>query len=195
MVKYPEEYKALKKEALDCERCHLRQQCKQVVIGEGSLENKIMFIGEGPGADEDRLGRPFVGRAGQLLDKMLAAVGIERKDVYISNIVKCRPPGNRQPTFSEADTCSPILISEIKIIDPKVIVPLGSVALKYLLDKDASITRQRGKWKNRGKYYFLPTFHPAYLLRNNNMKKNAWHDFKMIRKAVDRINEIEKQNA
>ena len=193
LIKYPNNnYQKLRKKALKCERCKLREGCKQVVMGEGSLENKIMFIGEGPGANEDKIGRPFVGKAGNLLDKIMDSVDINREDVYISNIIKCRPPNNRTPSISEAKACMPILKSEIEIIDPKVIITLGSTALKYLIDQDMSITRNRGQWIERGKYYILPTFHPAYLLRNPNAKKAVWRDFKLISKAIDRINELKK---
>lgn len=194
LIKYPDDsHKKLKEKALSCERCHLRSQCKQVVMGEGSAKNKVMFIAEGPGADEDRIGRPFVGRAGKLLDRIFDAANIVRDEIYITNIVKCRPKNNRVPTKSEAEACMPILKSEVKLIDPKVIVPLGSTALKYLVDQNMAITRDRGKWIKRGKYYILPTFHPAYLLRNANMKKPAWEDFKLIKKSIDRINELKKE--
>mgnify|MGYP006281857341 CR=1 FL=1 len=190
LIEYPNDYEELKKETLNCERCHLRNGCNQVIMGEGSLENKIMFIGEAPGVNEDRLGRPFEGRAGKLLNKIFSSININRKDVYITNIVKCSPPNNRVPSISEAEACMPILKSEIEMIDPKVIIPLGSTSLKYLVDKSAAITRKRGNWIKRGKYYFLPTFHPTYLLRNPNMKKQAWRDFQLIKKAIERIKEL-----
>ena len=194
LIQYPnDDYQKLRKKALKCERCKLREGCKQVVMGEGSLDNKIMFIGEGPGANEDKIGRPFVGKAGKLLDKIFNSVNINREDVYISNIIKCRPPYNRTPSISEAKACMPILKSEIELIDPKVIVTLGSTALKYLVDPDMSITKNRGQWIERGKYYILPTFHPAYLLRNPNVKKSVWRDFKLISKSIDRINELKKK--
>lgn len=194
LIQYPnDDYQKLRKKALKCERCKLREGCKQVVMGEGSLDNKIMFIGEGPGANEDKIGRPFVGKAGKLLDKIFNSVNINREDVYISNIIKCRPPNNRTPSISEAKACMPILKSEIELIDPKVIVTLGSTALKYLVDPDMSITKNRGQWIERGKYYILPTFHPAYLLRNPNVKKSVWRDFKLISKSIDRINELKKK--
>jgi len=194
-IEYPaENYEILKKEAVKCERCHLCETCKQVVIGEGSLDNKIMLIGEAPGAVEDEKGRPFVGRAGKLLDKVIQAAGIERKNLYITNIVKCRPPKNRKPTIEEAKVCSPILKAEFKIIKPKVIVPLGSTALNQLIDNNASITEARGKWYQKGDFFFLPTFHPAYLLRNKNMKKHFWRDFKLIKKALNRIEELKQKN-
>ncbi len=191
MFKYPEnDYKKFKEKALKCKRCNLRSTCTQVVMGEGSLDHKIMFIGEGPGASEDKKGRPFVGRAGRLLDKILESVDIKRNNIYITNIVKCRPPENRNPTDNEMKACSPILKTEMKYINPKVIVPLGAVASQYLIDSSIKITEDRGKWYNKGDLYFLPTFHPAYLLRNANMKKPVWKDFKKIKKAVDRIEEL-----
>jgi len=191
LFNYPlDDYEEFKNKALQCERCRLRESCTQVVMGEGSLENKIMFIGEGPGASEDKKGRPFVGRAGRLLDKILKSVNIKRKDIYITNIVKCRPPENRNPTENEMEACSPILKTEIKYIKPKVIVPLGSVALKYLVGPQRKITEDRGNWFNKGELYFLPTFHPAYLLRNANMKRPVWNDFKKIKKSIERINEL-----
>ncbi len=186
------DYHSLKNEALNCKNCHLREKCTQVVMGKGSIENRIMFIGEGPGAEEDKKGIPFVGRAGRLLDKLLEAIKIKREDIYITNIVKCRPPGNRVPTINEAKACAPILQAEIKLINPKVIVPLGSTALKYLVDDNMSITRMRGNWIKRGKIFILPTFHPAYLLRNSNMKKYVIHDFKLIKKAQLRIKELQQ---
>jgi len=194
LIQYPnDDYQRLKEKALKCERCKLREGCKQVVMGEGSLDNKIMFIGEGPGANEDKIGRPFVGKAGKLLDKILHSVNINREEVYISNIIKCRPPNNRTPSISEAKACMPILKSEIELIDPKVIVTLGSTALKYLVDPEMSITKKRGQWIKRGNYYILPTFHPAYLLRNTHAKKSVWRDFKLIRKSIDRINELKER--
>src|SRR6056297_659140 len=191
LFKYPlDDYESFKEKALKCERCHLREGCTQVVMGEGSIDNKIMFIGEGPGGTEDKKGRPFVGRAGQLLNKILKSVNIKREDIYITNIVKCRPPENRNPTDNEMKACSPILKTEMKYINPKVIVPLGSIASQYLINSSIKITEDRGKWYNKGDLYFLPTFHPAYLLRNANMKKPVWKDFKKIKKAVDRIEEL-----
>ncbi len=193
-VLYPEmNYNLVKEEVIKCKRCSLREKAAQVVMGKGSIDNQIMFIGEGPGADEDRLGEPFVGKAGQLLNKIFEAVGIKREEVYITNIVKCRPPNNRAPSKMEADCCAPILIAEINIIKPKVIVPLGSVSLKYLIDENASITRMRGKWIKRGDKFIFPTFHPSYLLRNQKMKKYTFYDFKVIKKSIERIEELKKE--
>ena len=191
LFSYPSDnYQKLREKALKCSRCQLREGCNGVVMGEGNIKNKIMLIGEGPGANEDRLGRPFVGRAGKLMDKILKAVNLEREELYITNVIKCRPPGNRVPHQNEFEACVSILRAEIELIQPKVIVTLGSTATKYLINPEESITKVRGKWFQRGDIFFLPTFHPAYLLRNENMKKYSWYDFKLIKKAADRIKEI-----
>lgn len=191
LFSYPNNnYQELKKQALKCSRCQLRAGANGVVMGEGNINNKIMLIGEGPGANEDRLGHPFVGRAGKLLNKILKAVDLKREDLYITNVIKCRPPGNRVPKQEEFNACVSILMAEIEIIKPKVIVTMGSTATKYLINPKNSITKIRGKWLQRGNIYFLPTFHPAYLLRNEKMKKYSWHDFKLIKKASDRIKEL-----
>ena len=191
LFSYPNDnYQELKEEALKCSRCQLREGCNGVVMGEGNINSKIMLIGEGPGANEDRLGRPFVGRAGKLMDKILASVNLKREDLYITNVIKCRPPGNRVPRQNEFEACVSILMAEIELIKPKVIVTLGSTATKYLIDPEESITNVRGKWFQRGDIFILPTFHPAYLLRNEKMKKYSWYDFKLIKKAADRIKEI-----
>ncbi len=196
LFSYPDDdYNKLKNEALKCSRCRLREKCNGVVMGEGSLASRIMLIGEGPGANEDRQGRPFVGRAGKLMNKIFEAVNLKREDIYITNIVKCRPPGNRVPTKEEFESCVSILMAEIKLIEPKVIVPLGSTALKFLIDPNASITKMRGQWIQRGDYFFLPTFHPAYLLRNKKMKKYSWYDFKLIKKSADRIKELKNSGS
>lgn len=191
LFSYPQDsYQKLKKEALKCSRCQLRKGANGVVMGEGNINNKIMLIGEGPGANEDRLGRPFVGRAGKLMDKIFAAVNLKREDLYITNVIKCRPPGNRVPHQNEFEACVSILRAEIELVQPKVVVTLGSTATKFLIDPEESITNIRGKWFQRGDIFFLPSFHPAYLLRNENMKKYSWYDFKLIKKAADRINEL-----
>lgn len=191
LFSYPNKnYQELKDKALKCHRCQLREGAKGVVMGEGTVDSKIMLIGEGPGANEDRLGRPFVGRAGKLLDKILSAVDLNREDLYITNVIKCRPPGNRVPNKNEFKACVSILMAEIDLIEPKVIVTLGSTATKYLISPKESITKVRGKWFQKGEIFVLPTFHPAYLLRNKNMKKYSWHDFKLIKKASERIKEL-----
>ncbi len=140
----------------------------------------MMLVGEGPGADEDRLGRPFVGRAGQLLNRILEAASIKREDVYITNVVKCRPPSNRLPFQPEVDACYPYLQSQIELIDPEVILCLGALATRTLYDKSAAITRVRGQWKEKDGRRMLATFHPAALLRDPSKKKPAWEDFKKV---------------
>ena len=138
-----------------------------------------MFIGEGPGADEDATGRPFVGAAGQLLDKMIAAMHLAREDVYIANIVKCRPPGNRMPGADEAAACIGYLKKQIQLIQPEVIVLLGGTALSFLLEING-ITKYRGRWQNYNNIAVMPTFHPAFLLRKPEAKREAWHDLKLV---------------
>ncbi len=158
-----------------------------VVFGEGDPDADLMFVGEGPGADEDKQGRPFVGRAGQLLDKQIAAMGLEREQVYIGNIVKTRPPGNRVPTPDEAERCMPYLIRQIEIIQPKVIVTLGATSTKYLLsDPKIAITRERGKWRQWQGVDVMPTFHPAYLLRQYtpDNRRKVWDD---LQKVLERL--------
>ncbi|AZR74814.1 uracil-DNA glycosylase [Anoxybacter fermentans] len=176
-----------RKEYLSCSRCHLRAGCTQVVFGEGNPHTKLMFVGEGPGGDEDIQGRPFVGKAGQLLDKILEAAEIPRKKVYISNVVKCRPPYNRKPTPEEMKKCLTILAGEILIIRPKIIVLLGSTALQGTIDPKGSITRMRGKWFEKAGIKFLPTYHPGALLRDERKKRDVWEDFKKIREVYRAI--------
>jgi uracil-DNA glycosylase family 4 len=181
----------------DCTRCPLHQQGrKQIVFGVGNPKAELMFIGEGPGADEDEKGEPFVGRAGQLLNNMIKAMGIEREQVYIANIVKCRPPGNRQPEREECATCSPFLMRQIAVVKPKVIVALGATAAKTLLAMNSSMLQLRGRF-----YDFRPsgvlnddsgwhgcklavTYHPAFLLRDPRQKGEAWKDLQMVMKEL-----------
>ena len=170
-----------------CNRCPLSKTRTNTVFGEGKKESIIMFVGEGPGYNEDRLGRPFVGRAGELFDKMLKAIDLTRKDVYIANIVKCRPPNNRNPLENESKTCIEFLRWQVKIIDPDIIVCLGAVAARNIIDKDFKITKNRGIWYERGKFNIMATYHPAALLRDVNKKKDAWEDFKAIREMYDRV--------
>ncbi len=170
----------LKGEAENCSKCALRAGCSRVVFGEGYHQARLMLVGEGPGGDEDRLGVPFVGRAGQLLNKILQAAGIDRDSVYITNVVKCRPPQNRVPFQPEIDSCLPYLHKQIELVDPDIVVCLGALANRTLIDKGASITRNRGKWKQAGKRRYIATFHPAALLRDPGKKKYVWEDFKII---------------
>jgi uracil-DNA glycosylase len=165
----------------DCTRCRLHKQGrKQIVFGVGSPRAELMFVGEGPGADEDEQGEPFVGRAGQLLNKMIEAMGLKREQVYIANVVKCRPPGNRTPEKDECDTCSPFLMRQIETIRPKAIVALGAVAAKTLLGVTDSMNNLRKRsYDFRGTTLFV-TYHPAYLLRDPRQKVEAWKDLQNV---------------
>lgn len=166
-----------------CTLCPLHQGRKNVVFGAGNSHAELMFIGEGPGRDEDLQGIPFVGEAGQLLTKMINAMQYQRSDVYIANIVKCRPPQNRNPEDGEAETCLPYLKRQIQLVNPKVIVVLGAVPLKYLLKK-TGITKMRGIWDDYDGIRVMPTFHPAYLLRNPSAKKQVWEDLQKVMKVL-----------
>jgi uracil-DNA glycosylase len=168
----------------DCTRCRLHKGRKNLVFGVGNVNADIMFVGEGPGADEDEQGEPFVGRAGQLLNNMISAMGIQRQDVYIANIVKCRPPSNRTPERDECDTCSPFLLRQIDVIRPKVIVALGAVAAKNLLAVNDSMANLRGRWYDFRSSRLVVTYHPAYLLRDPRQKKEAWKDLQMVMKYL-----------
>jgi len=187
--------KMIREDLGDCTRCKLHKQGrKQIVFGVGNPHADLMFIGEGPGADEDAQGEPFVGRAGQLLNNMIKAMGLSREEVYIANVVKCRPPGNRTPERDECETCSPFLMRQIAVIKPKVIVALGAVAARNLLAINAPMTELRGRF-----YDFMPsgvrnsdwpgaklavTYHPAFLLRDPRQKGEAWKDLQMVMKYL-----------
>jgi len=173
--------------ARDCRSCGLREGCRGVVFGKGSPKAKLMFIGEGPGAEEDRQGLPFVGAAGQLLDKIIAAAGFTMDEVYIANIVKCRPPGNRNPSPEEAAACRPWLLKQIELINPAILVLLGSVALQNMINPQARITRERGKWILKQGIYCMATYHPAALLRDANKKRPVWEDIKQVRDRYRRL--------
>lgn len=179
--------------ARECNNCRLRSGCQGVVFGKGSPSARLLFIGEGPGAEEDRLGLPFVGAAGKLLDKIIAAGGFNMNDVYIANIVKCRPPGNRVPAREEAESCRPWLNRQIELINPSIIVLLGSVALQNIIDSDARITRDRGRWVIRDGVHIMPTYHPAALLRDETKKRPVWDDIKQVRDLYQRM--ISQQSA
>jgi DNA polymerase len=169
----------------DCTRCKLyKLGRKQIVFGVGNPRADLMFIGEGPGADEDEQGEPFVGRAGQLLNNMIKAMGLRREDVYIANVVKCRPPGNRTPERDECDTCSPFLLRQIAVIKPKAIVALGAVAAKTLLAINSSMSDLRGRWYDFRGTKLAVTYHPAFLLRDPRQKKEAWKDLQMVMKEL-----------
>jgi uracil-DNA glycosylase len=169
----------------DCTRCVLHKQGrKQIVFGVGNPRAELMFIGEAPGADEDMQGEPFVGRAGQLLNNMIKAMGIQRENVYIANIIKCRPPGNRQPERDECETCSPFLMRQIEVVKPKVIVALGAVAAKTLLAMNAPMSELRGRWYDFRGTKLAVTYHPAFLLRDPRQKKETWKDLQMAMKEL-----------
>lgn len=178
-----QDLEALKAACHVCDKCGLQAACTHVVFGEGNPKAKIMFVGEGPGREEDKQGRPFVGAAGQLLDKILASVGLSRDEVYITNVVKCRPPKNRMPNPDEIVACSPYLDAQIKGIDPSIIVCLGALATRTLIDKNAKITRIRGEWHEKDDILYMPTFHPAALLRDPSKKRPVWEDMKKVKEA------------
>ena len=169
----------------DCTRCPLHKQGrKQIVFGVGNPRADIMFVGEGPGADEDQQGEPFVGRAGQLLNNMISAMGLPREDVYIANVVKCRPPGNRTPEREDCDTCSPFLLRQIAVVNPKIVVALGAVAAKTLLGVNDAMMNMRGRIYDFKNTKLAVTYHPAYLLRDPRQKKEAWKDLQMVMKYL-----------
>lgn len=182
-------WETLKAQVAACQGCALSDTRTHTVFGEGNVHAQILFVGEGPGREEDLQGRPFVGPAGQLLDKMLAAIELDRTKVYIANIVKCRPPQNRVPLEEEALTCLPYLRAQTGLIKPKIIVCLGATAAKYVYDREVRITRERGVWKEKKGVWILPTYHPAALLRDPEKKKEAWEDFKSIRDRYHALSE------
>ena len=182
-----QDLEALKATCLVCDKCGLQATCTHVVFGEGNPKAEIMFVGEGPGRDEDRQGRPFVGAAGQLLDKILASVGLSRDEVYITNVVKCRPPKNRMPNPDEVFACSPYLDAQINKINPSIIVCLGALATRTLIDKNAKITRIRGEWHEKDGILYMPTFHPAALLRDPSKKLPVWEDMKKVKEAFQNL--------
>lgn len=173
-----------------CEKCRLCQTRTNVVPGEGDAQAKIMFIGEGPGRDEDMQGRPFVGRSGELLTRMIRAIDLEREQVYICNVVKCRPPQNRNPEPDEAAACLDYLRAQVALVRPRIVVLLGKVACRYTLQEEISVMRDHGKWFERKGVWFMPTYHPSALLRDPSKKREAWDDFQKIR---DKLKEITAQ--
>jgi len=177
----------VRRELGECERCNLAKTRTKIVFGVGDPKAGLMFVGEGPGAEEDARGEPFVGRAGKKLDEMIRAIGLQRSDVYIANIVKCRPPGNRDPAPDEVSTCMPFLIRQIGAIRPTVIVTLGSPATKTLLNTKVGITKLRGQWHQFAGIPVMPTFHPAYLLRayTAENRRKVWEDLKAARARLD----------
>jgi uracil-DNA glycosylase len=177
--------KIIREDIGDCTRCKLHKQGrKQIVFGVGNPKADLMFIGEAPGADEDIQGEPFVGRAGQLLTNMIKAMGLSREEVYIANIIKCRPPGNRTPERDECETCSPFLMRQIEVVKPKAIVALGAVAAKTLLAINAPMSEFRGHWYDFRGTKLAVTYHPAFLLRDPRQKKETWKDLQMVMKEL-----------
>ncbi|HTD24751.1 MAG TPA: uracil-DNA glycosylase [Terriglobales bacterium] len=181
----PAALKAIREVIGDCTRCKLHKQGrKQIVFGVGNTNADLMFVGEAPGADEDQQGEPFVGRAGQLLNNMITAMGLRREDVYIANVIKCRPPGNRTPEREECETCAPFLMRQIDVIKPKVIVALGAVAAKNLLGLNDSMANLRGRFYDFRGTQLAVTYHPAFLLRDPRQKKEAWKDLQMVMQTM-----------
>ncbi|MCL5780597.1 MAG: uracil-DNA glycosylase [Firmicutes bacterium] len=182
---------SLEQLALDmqhCTRCGLAEGRNKLVFGMGNPGARLMLIGEGPGKDEDEQGLPFVGRAGQLLDRVLAAINLTRQEVYIANIVKCRPPNNRVPSRAEAVACLPYLYRQIELIKPGIIVLLGNTALQNLIGPEARITRMRGQWlESRSGIKIMPTYHPAAVLRDPNKRRPVWEDFQKIQEEYLRV--------
>ena len=171
----------IRQEVLNCRKCGLAQTRHHVIFGEGNFHAPVFIIGEAPGVEEDLQGRPFIGPSGQLLDKILAACGFTREEhVFISNIVRCRPPGNRVPTPGEAAVCLPWLLTQIDLVDPKILILLGASALQYLAGPDHRISRERGNWIVCQNRPAMPVYHPAALLRNPSLKRDTWEDFKKI---------------
>ncbi|MBI2026220.1 MAG: uracil-DNA glycosylase [Deltaproteobacteria bacterium] len=176
----PSDLEKLEKMVSCCVKCKLCEGRTQTVFGVGNIKSELMFVGEAPGRDEDIRGEPFVGRAGQLLTKIIAAMGYQRHDVYIANVVKCRPPNNRGPFPQEVESCMPYLLKQIELIKPHILVGLGSYAVKSLLNSEEPISKLRGRFFDFHGIKLMATFHPAYLLRNPNMKKFVWEDMQKV---------------
>jgi len=189
----PQKLENLKKNIKNIKNCALKKSAKNLVFGDGNINSKIMIIGEGPGAQEDEMGIPFVGRAGKLLDKMLSSIQLDRTKVYISNVVNYRPPANRKPTELEIAKYLPFLKSHIEIVNPKIILLLGSTALNALIGSEVVISKARGKWVQKeigkSKPWIIASFHPAFLMRQPEQKKLAWIDLKMVR---DKLKNLKK---
>jgi DNA polymerase len=179
-VSQPISLEDLREDIGDCRRCKLYQDRNTLVFGEGSPKARLVFVGEGPGREEDQVGKPFVGEAGRLLTRIIEAMGLTRESVYICNVVKCRPPNNRDPEGDEIESCLPFLKRQLNLIQPDVICALGRVAAQTLLGKEFRITRERGKWQSFMDTPMMPTYHPAYLLRNPSAKREVWEDIQEI---------------
>lgn len=185
-------WEQLQSDVESCRACNLCNGRDHAVVGDGCTDAMVMFVGEGPGAEEDRQGKPFVGAAGILLNKMLQAISLSREQVYIANVIKCRPPDNRTPQDSEAKACLPFLRRQVKLIAPKLIVCLGTTACKYVIDPDAKVTQCRGQWVERKGFSLFATYHPAALLRDDTLMIDSWRDMKQLEQ---RIRELEAYNA
>jgi len=183
----PLDLDSLGKIVRECRKCRLAETRNSVVFGEGNPKARVFVIGEAPGADEDAQGRPFVGRSGQLLDKILLAIGFERSDVYIGNIIKCRPPQNRNPLGDEIECCKPWLMQQLEVIKPNIILLLGRVAANTILDNKLSMSAMRGKLINWNGFDCFVTYHPAALLRNPNWKRSCWEDVQLLRAHYDKV--------
>ncbi len=179
--------KQVRQEMGDCKRCKLASTRTNVVFGDGDPKAGLVFVGEGPGADEDKQGLPFVGKAGQLLTRIIEAMELKRGEVYICNIVKCRPPGNRNPEPDEIAACEPFLIQQLEAINPRIICTLGTFASQTLLRTKTPISRLRGKFHEYRGIKLMPTFHPAFLLRNPNMKRAVWEDMQLVQKEYGKL--------
>ena len=188
-------WEELKESIEHCKKCKLCMNRTNIVFGVGNEKAEIMFIGEGPGADEDLQGIPFVGKAGQLMNKALEGLSIRREDLYIANIVKCRPPSNRVPEDEEAEACLDYLRNQVILVNPKIIVLLGSTALKNVLGKEYGITSARGTWVEKKGIYYLPTWHPAALLRDEAKKIDFWNDLKEVKRKLEEFNKEVLKNA
>ncbi len=180
-------WEELEESIRNCNKCKLCNNRHNIVLGEGNKNAEIMFIGEGPGADEDIQGFPFVGKAGQLMNKAFEALEIKREEVYITNIVKCRPPQNRVPNKEEATACMDYLRSQVMLVKPKIIVLLGSTALKNILGEEYGITKTRGNWIEKKGILYMPTFHPAALLRDDTKKIDFWRDLKLVKEKYGEL--------
>lgn len=184
-----QEMDELEKSIINCKKCKLCQRRQNIVFGEGNTNTKVMFIGEGPGGDEDKEGRPFVGRAGQLMNKAFDVVGIKRENVYIANIIKCRPPQNRDPEPDEIEACINYLRNQVMIIKPQIIVLLGRISLQNIVGKEYKITASRGKWIEKKGILYMPTWHPAALLRDETKKIDFIKD---LIKVTEKLEELEQ---
>lgn len=187
-------WEELEKSIENCQKCKLGKTRQNIVFGVGNRKADVMLIGEGPGADEDRLGEPFVGRAGKLMNMAFQMLGMQREEIYIANVVKCRPPSNRNPEEDEAIACLDYLRNQVVLVKPKIIVLLGSVALKNILGKEYGITASRGKWIEKKGIFYMPTWHPAALLRDETKKIEFVYDFQQVLQKLEQL-KVEKQEA